>query len=232
MILRNATIKYKGYDPSLLKPKSNKRICYSCDECGRVRYTTYNNYNRSGNLCNGCSCIKPKITLTCQQCGDEFKVIQSRKNQRYCSKQCKDDWMSGNSSPHYKQIIKICKQCNKKYQIKPSKKDKSNFCSNKCKGEWISINKSGENSQSWGKCRELNGNWQGGFDENRPWILPEAQCIKMNDKFNDSEFHHLTKSIGIYIPKLLHKHIWHNLKTSQGMGLMNLLSLQYINGEL
>jgi len=38
MINRDATIKYKGYDPNSLKPKSQKRICVICDDCGRVRW--------------------------------------------------------------------------------------------------------------------------------------------------------------------------------------------------
>ena len=51
MILRNATIKYKGYDPSNLKSQSNKRICCSCDECGRVRWIPKQSYR---NLCKSC----------------------------------------------------------------------------------------------------------------------------------------------------------------------------------
>ena len=51
MILRQATIKYKGYDPEYLKPKSNKRVCVSCDECGKVRYVNYCAYR---DLCLDC----------------------------------------------------------------------------------------------------------------------------------------------------------------------------------
>jgi hypothetical protein len=38
MINREATIKYKGYDPDELKSKSQKRVCVICDDCGRVRW--------------------------------------------------------------------------------------------------------------------------------------------------------------------------------------------------
>ena len=57
MILREATIKYKGYDPDLLSYGSKKRICYSCNECGKVNWITKQNYNNSKypNLCRSCS---------------------------------------------------------------------------------------------------------------------------------------------------------------------------------
>ena len=52
MILNNATIKYKGYDPKDLKPQSNKRVCRSCDNCGKVDWIIFNNYNNQKNCHN------------------------------------------------------------------------------------------------------------------------------------------------------------------------------------
>ena len=52
MILRNATIKYKGYDPSDLKPKSTRKVCCSCDICGRVRWLRLQSYR---NICRSCN---------------------------------------------------------------------------------------------------------------------------------------------------------------------------------
>ena len=51
MILREATIKYKGYDPDLLTKGSHKRICISCDICGRVKYIAFCQYK---NTCRNC----------------------------------------------------------------------------------------------------------------------------------------------------------------------------------
>ena len=45
--------------------------------------------------------------------------------------------------------------------------------------------------------------------------------IPINKHFKDSVFHHLDKDIGIYIPKWLHRSIWHNLFTGQGMDKIN-----------
>ena len=79
---------------------------------------------------------------------------------------------------------------------------------------------------------ENNPNWQGGFDTTRPWVLPEVQCRKMNIRFDGSHFHHILKDLGIYIPKELHEHFYHNIKSGQGMGEINVLAIQFINGGL
>lgn len=52
MILREATIKYTGYDPDTLSKGSHKRICKSCNDCGRVGWVSFQSYK---NLCRSCS---------------------------------------------------------------------------------------------------------------------------------------------------------------------------------
>lgn len=75
-------------------------------------------------------------------------------------------------------------------------------------------------------------NWQGGIAGNREHVLSENQCIKLNKRFLDSNFHHLSQSIGIYIPRELHQHIMpHSLISGIGMIEINILALQYLNGE-
>ena len=51
MILQEATIKYAGYNPDILKPKSQKKICVSCNRCGRVRWIGFYQYR---DLCKSC----------------------------------------------------------------------------------------------------------------------------------------------------------------------------------
>lgn len=43
----------------------------------------------------------------------------------------------------------------------------------------------------------------------------------LNEWFEGSELHHITKDVAIYIPKELHHSIWHNLKTGEGMEEIN-----------
>ena len=59
MILIQATIRYKGYDPEDLKPKSRKRVCCSCDSCGRVRWVAKQGYR---DLCGSCALNGRKLS--------------------------------------------------------------------------------------------------------------------------------------------------------------------------
>jgi hypothetical protein len=55
--------------------------------------------------------------------------------------------------------------------------------------------------------------------------------IPLNTYFNDCEGHHITHSVVIYIPKGLHKSVWHNLNTYQNMEVINALALDFlVNG--
>lgn len=76
------------------------------------------------------------------------------------------------------------------------------------------------------------GEWNGFTNKARPHILPTNQCIQLNDWFMGSEGHHITKSVVVFIPVELHKHISHNLMTGSNMGEMNALAIQFINGGL
>lgn len=56
MINIAATIRWKGYCPNDLKPKSNKRIWAICDKCGTGRWVRYQSYNKKYEyLCKSCS---------------------------------------------------------------------------------------------------------------------------------------------------------------------------------
>ncbi len=45
--------------------------------------------------------------------------------------------------------------------------------------------------------------------------------IPINEPFEDSEQHHLDKYVVMFIPKKLHRSIFHSLETGQGMTKMN-----------
>ena len=196
MILRDATILYKGIDPDSLSKGSHKRVCCACDRCGRIRWIPFQSYH---SLC-----------LSCSRSG--------KGNSMY------DVHRFGKIGPNYQggKITKICEVCKKDFKVILSRKNTSKFCCKKCEGKWKSENLRGKNCY----------NWKGGFNKKRPWVLPELQCIQLNKRFLNSEFHHITKSIGVFIPKELHKHLYHNLKNSQGINNMNLLALQFIKGEM
>ena len=81
MILREATIKYKGYDPYTLSKGSNKRICCSCDCCGKISYKQYNQYR---NLCKKCQ----KRTIESREMA-KLKAIKQWSNQENRDNQSK-----------------------------------------------------------------------------------------------------------------------------------------------
>lgn len=57
MINREATIRWKGYDPNDLKSKSGKRVWDNCNRCGRGRWVAMQYSDR---LCKHCA---PSIAL-------------------------------------------------------------------------------------------------------------------------------------------------------------------------
>jgi 5-methylcytosine-specific restriction endonuclease McrA len=161
MILREATIQYKGYDPANLKSKSNKRICCSCDICGKVRYVNYQFYR---DLCFFCAHYKPKIKVICKICGEEFKS-KSSSNRKFCSKECYNE-------SKIKRIKLICQQCNKEFEVVLSHKNQK-FCSKKCLGKSESGNK------HWNWRGEIIGKickWCGNIMENRDRIFCSHKC--------------------------------------------------------
>ena len=81
-------------------------------------------------------------------------------------------------------------------------------------------------------CRALGitrEEWNG-FSENdwRNW----NKAIYINEPFPNCHRHHLTKTLVVCIPRELHKHIYHCLRTGKGMAEMNMLALQFVNGGL
>lgn len=75
------------------------------------------------------------------------------------------------------------------------------------------------------------GEWTGFYVGDRSHVKPESRCVKLNERFGGCEMHHITSSIIIYIPKELHRHyIPHSLKTGKNMDIVNIVSLQYLNG--
>lgn len=51
--------------------------------------------------------------------------------------------------------------------------------------------------------------------------------LELNDHFDGSEGHHIDKEFVIYIPKEMHRSVYHNVFTGQGMGQINALALNF-----
>ncbi len=105
------------------------------------------------------------VTKKCEECGKEFVVEQSRKNEaRFCSRSCKGIWMSknlvGEKNPTWRRIAKICEECGKTFFVKTRRKETGRFCSMSCHGKWMSKNLSGQNNSNWtGGPKEYCEKW-------------------------------------------------------------------------
>ncbi|GAH19464.1 unnamed protein product [marine sediment metagenome] len=55
--------------------------------------------------------------------------------------------------------------------------------------------------------------------------------IELNKPFDGSAFHHIDEEHGIHIPKELHRSIWHNRKTGEGMEEINEIAFGYITED-
>jgi hypothetical protein len=56
----------------------------------------------------------------------------------------------------------------------------------------------------------------------------ELGFFPLNKYFERSEAHHISENFVIYIPKKIHRSIWHNIWSWQGMEQINQLAINYI----
>lgn len=101
-------------------------------------------YNNSGK--NGSNWQGGKITLVCEQCGEEYDIFSHEEDsRRFCNIECKKLWMFENK----KESILICDQCGNEFIRQDSSiNDGKHFCSKECAKE--------------GMIGENGANWQGG----------------------------------------------------------------------
>lgn len=88
-----------------------------------------------------------------------------------------------------------------------------------------------KNQMSINSSGNKNGMWKGGISGIRDHLLLESQCLKLNEKFEGFDGHHITSSIIIYIPKFIHRSISHNMKNGKNMNEINEIALEYLRGD-
>lgn len=57
-------------------------------------------------------------------------------------------------------------------------------------------------------------------------------AIELNKPFPGSEGHHIDETYIIHIPKDLHRSVYHNVRTGQGVEEINTIAFQYITEEM
>ena len=108
------------------------------------------------------------------------------------------------------------------------------------KKQWILDNpeKAKENAKQWRlEHPEYSKEWRQTPDGKAYMRKQNASrrnldSIELNKPFPGSEGHHIDETYIIHIPKELHRSIWHNLKTGQGMEEINEIAFGYITEEV
>lgn len=143
-------------------PKYKEKVKLICPECGK-EFSIYPAWARKGwkfcsKKCRAAWMRKHfkhernpnfkggDIELTCQWCGEKFKVYRWWTFRKFCSKECY------NSARRFRQGVKarratyICDYCGKTFYLKRRIKSNHRFCSNKCKAKWQSQHFTGTNN--------------------------------------------------------------------------------------
>lgn len=123
LILEEATKEAFGYWPRDLKAQSNKPILAACDECGKLRETSKDNYCA---LCK--SCAKKCRIWTEEQKARMSAATKGEKNPNFGHKGEKaSNWKGG-------PVKSICQECGKEFAVKQYriKRGKGKYCSQSC----------------------------------------------------------------------------------------------------
>jgi len=101
-------------------------VTKTCLQCGR----TFISRSKAQKFCSlECYWASKRILIekTCPQCGRAFQVKPSRRDRKFCSREC---WAKGQQQGSTK-IVKTCPQCGRTFHIQPSW-GKQKFCSREC----------------------------------------------------------------------------------------------------
>lgn len=251
MILREMTIEKYGYDPSTLTKGSHKRVCISCDDCGSIRDSEYRTSFSLKHLCKKCQSLGKNNGMYGKRHSEKTLKLQSnikigKDNPMYGIHRCGKDAPMYGKHPTEKTKQKIrdnrpdfSRKNNPHYKLEIDQFIKENqgkhFCQCGC-GEEIKILRIYYTMEIPKFIRDHqhkgsnNGMWKGGLPL-RDHVLPERDCIKLNSRFKGCEGHHLTSGAIIYLPVDLHKSIWHNRKSGQGVKEINEVAFNYLMGR-
>ena len=225
MIDEDRTLEIFGYTSDSLKLQSSKPIVRVCNNCGKYSKIIFSNYNnqKHPDLCSKCVRAGKNHPNFGKHWSDETKRKMSDvKKGKYAGENNPMFGVKGKDAPCYGRTGDKHPMFGKHHSDETKKKQSKSL-----KGKL-----SGDKNPMFGKTGKNAPNWKGGIANIRKHVLPISQCTKLNKRFKGSEGHHISADVVIYIPRDLHRHLYHSLKDNTGMKEINLLSLQFIKGEL
>lgn len=240
-----------GYHSDELKPCSRKPVVAGCDECCQYRVLRNDSYR---DFCRSCAGKKrppaseehrrniSKAAIGRKRAPfskEHLRRIGEASKGRYPSDEARQKMSESHTG---KKNHFFGEHHTEKAKLKISKHSKNRVITEECRNK-MSVDRAGERNHFFGKrhteeaCRKMSATkqcipyeeWES-FATNdwRDW----GKAVYLNDPFPHCHRHHLTKTIVACIPIELHRHIPHTIKTGRNMGEINLLALQFINGEL
>ena len=215
MILQEATYFKYGYYPYALSPQSSKRILAKCDGCRKVRVTSKNEYRA---LCRSCAATGNRNCLGHNHTDETKRKISDSLIGLLCESK-NPNWKGG-------KIERICEVCGKTFYVNLCvvKIGAGNCCSRSCA-------KTDEKNHNFGKRGTETSRWKGGTIVAEQSHYSKRRSLgftALNAPFEGAEGHHLTHNFVMYIPKALHRSIWHNMHTSKNMYEVNALALDFL----
>jgi hypothetical protein len=176
-----------------------------------------------------------RIAVICDMCGKDSETTfsQYRGMCNHCSVSTPDaieaNRMRGvercNTPEYRKKMSETATQYHKKHPEQARNHSRwmlQHFVDNPSAGQQHSASLQGQDYDA--------GEWTG-YARDKDWREWD-KAIFINEPFQGCHRHHITKTIVACIPKELHNHIPHTLKTGVNMGEMNALAIQFINGGL
>lgn len=111
------------------KMKQIRGLGKECKACQKVFKTLREDAKFCSSACFGES-IMSTTTKNCPQCKETFSgPAYEPKKKKFCSKDCSDESLRGDSHPPVK---KICPNCNKNFEVRWRFRNKRTFCSKSC----------------------------------------------------------------------------------------------------
>lgn len=209
MIFEDATYEAYGYYARELKPQSHKPIIAACELCGEFKVISKSDYRA---FCNSCSQILGGAKK-CKTPTEETKALMHRNHADF----------SGNKNPNYgKPAWNRSKTASKETKELMRKNHVNN------KGDKHPSYKGGEKKSYKRYRKTLKGKIVNARAQAKYRSLGH---IPLNTYFDSHEGHHITHNSVIYIPSYIHKSVYHNRNTGQGMEAINALAFDFlVNG--
>lgn len=157
---------------------------------GHPHYTTKGDFQKGHTPWN--KNISKWIDCICLNCNVSFKIRKlqfERGRGKYCSINCKNDYMKGSIHLNIrKRLIKVCQQCGELFEIRHCENHRKH-CSRKCS------NLNNLMKPKWGKYKGINmrSNWEIKYakylDKNKIKWLYESQTFDLGDSAYTPDFY-------------------------------------------